>query len=130
MWLWIAVTSIPWARSAFNTGVTSFAINKKSPVIAAFAPPGGLKIDRISGAHWRRNVHSIVFNRLCAGNAELVDAAVISALGAEGLIDRRGVEIDLRWRCRRGSSRGKRRLAFHERRMQRRCQFHRIAVAE
>ena len=41
MWLWIAVTSMPFARSARTSGLTSFPVIRKSPVIAALPPPVG-----------------------------------------------------------------------------------------
>src|SRR6516165_8255437 len=129
MWLWIAVTSIPWSRSALRTGFTSFAISTKSPVIAALPPPLGLEVDRIGRTHRRRYIHSIILDRFGSGDAELVDAPVIGALGAERLIESDGIEIDWRWRGRSGWSGRKGRLAFGERRVEHRRQFHRIAIA-
>src|SRR5271165_161376 len=93
-----------------------------------FAAAGRLKVDRIGRAHWWRDVHPIVLDRFRAGNAELVDAAIIGALGIERLIDGGGVEIDLR-RWRRGSGR-EGRLAFRERSVERGCKLHRLALAE
>src|SRR5262245_37261469 len=43
MWLWTAVTSMPFERSALITGLTSSAVSTKSPVIAALPPPVGWK---------------------------------------------------------------------------------------
>src|SRR5215510_15028369 len=44
MWLWMAVTSMPFVRSALITGFTSSATSTKSPVIAALPPPVGWKL--------------------------------------------------------------------------------------
>jgi hypothetical protein len=41
------------------------------------AASGWLKIDRIGGAHCRRDIHPAVLDRFRAGDAELVNAAII-----------------------------------------------------
>src|SRR5262245_63228395 len=41
MWLWSAVTSMPFVRKDLITGLTSSPRRTKSPVIAALAPPVG-----------------------------------------------------------------------------------------
>jgi hypothetical protein len=43
MWLWSAVTSIPFARKARLTGLTSIDARTKSPVIVALPSPVGWK---------------------------------------------------------------------------------------
>jgi hypothetical protein len=44
MWLWMAVTSIPFRRSARRSGFTSPAVSTKSPVMAALPPPVAWKL--------------------------------------------------------------------------------------
>jgi len=45
MWLWIAVTSMPFVRKAATTGFTSEPMRTKSPVMAGLAAAGRLEID-------------------------------------------------------------------------------------
>src|SRR6266436_2218239 len=44
IWLCKAVTSMPLSRKVFKTGLTSFAVSTKSPVIAALPEPVGWKL--------------------------------------------------------------------------------------
>ena len=41
-------------------------------------------------------LHPALGDRIAAGNAELVDAAVVLSLGADDLVELRGIEIDRR----------------------------------
>ena len=90
-----------------------------------------LEVDGIRRSHRFGDLHTAILDRLRAGNTKLIDATVHLALVAQGLVDRRGVEIDRRGR-RRGISRSgsKRRLALRERCVQRSGELHRVAMTE
>src|SRR6185295_9637827 len=76
----------------------------------------------------RRNLRSILSDRVTARDAELVDAAIGLALDADDLVKLGGVEIDGRWSrgWRRGCQRG---LAFCQRGADRGRELDRIAVS-
>src|SRR5437879_2530179 len=58
------------------------------------AAAGRLKVDGLPGAHRRWHRHPAILDRFGTGNAELVNAAIVLALSAKGLIDRGSVDID------------------------------------
>jgi hypothetical protein len=94
MWLCSAVTSMQWSRSACMTGPTSLAVSTKSPVTAALPPPVGWKLmacaDPIAGG----TAMPILLDRVGARNAELVDRAIVAALGPKRPVERGCVELE------------------------------------
>jgi hypothetical protein len=79
--------------------------------------------------HGCGDLHAAIRDRLGARDAELVDAAVVGALGAKSLVDSGSIKIDLR-RLDRGGGSNERRLAFGERRVERRRKLHWITMPE
>src|SRR5215475_5154376 len=67
MWLWTAVTSMPFERSALITGLTSSAVS---------AAAGGLEADRRGHARGPggRKLRSALAHRVAARHAKLIDA--------------------------------------------------------
>src|SRR6266446_2959996 len=98
MWLWTAVTSMPFARNALITGLTSSPQNKISRD-SGLAATGRLETDGIRDTHRsdRTYLHSILRHRIAARHCKLIDAAVRLPFDANDLIELRGVEIDRRW---------------------------------
>src|ERR671933_905694 len=58
------------------------------------AAPGRLEIDGDRGAHRLRHLYAVIPDRLGAHHAHLIDAAIDLALAAEGLVERRDIEIN------------------------------------
>ena len=129
MWLCRAVTSMPPARSALMTGLTSLGDHHKVASDRSVAVSRRLEAyaGRNAEGAGRRNRHAVHRHRIAARDSELIDAAIGLAFDADDLVELRGIEINRWWgsRCRRW---GKRRLAFGKCRADGSRQFDRIAV--
>src|SRR4051794_11444487 len=77
----------------FFVGQNEIASNRR------LAASERLKIDGVRQPHARRYHHVLFLDWLSARDTELIDAAVIRALGAERAVKRGGVEINRRRCC-------------------------------
>ena len=131
MWLCSAVTSMPLLTQRLHDRVHLLGGQHEIAGDRRLAAAGRLKIDRVRRAHAAGIIHAAFPDRLGARNAELIDAAVVRALGAERLVDRGGIEIDRRRRCRRlARCRSSGVLLSASAVVQRRRQLHRIALSQ
>jgi hypothetical protein len=92
MWLWAAVTSMPFERSALMTGVDLVSGQNKIAGDRSLAIAGRLEADRCGEPQWPdgSHCHSIRGDRIAARHAELIDAAVGLPFDADDLIELRG----------------------------------------
>jgi len=120
--------AMPWSRRARITGLTSLAINTKSPVIAALPAPVGWKL--IAVARPMDGGTSTPSAVICSarGTPNLVHTAVYLAVIAEDLCDLRGVDAEASDRPRRGR-RAERRCGEGQSAVDRRRQLRRCAAA-
>src|SRR5258708_21073186 len=96
MWLWTAVTSMPFARNAFDHGIYFVASQNKITGDSGLAATGRLEVDGNSHAHrsHRSNLHSVFRNRIPPRHIELIDPAVGLSFDAAKLVELPGIKVD------------------------------------
>ena len=128
MWLWIAVTSMSWARKARISGLTSSPVTRKSPVIAALPLPVDWKLIALAPPSGPVHLQPHLHDRVAARHAKLVDAAARRTLDADDLVELGRIQIDS-GRSGTGCGGVERRFARRQRRADDRGHFGGIAVA-
>ena len=96
MWLWIAVTSMPFVAQRLDHRIDLVAGQHEVAGDGGLAAAGRLEVDRGRDAHraGRRDLHPVLGDRVAARHAELIDAAIGLPFDADDLVELGGVEID------------------------------------
>ena len=100
MWLWIAVTSMPFDAQRADHVLDFRADEREVAGDRRLAAAGRLEVDGGRTAHDRcADRHSLLGDAVTARHVDRVDSAVVGALCPDDLVDLRRVEVDGGGRC-------------------------------